>query len=44
MRILVSESKSGRVRIDYENCKGCMICLTECPLKAISQSGERGLQ
>jgi len=31
------------VRIDYDNCKGCMICMTECPLRAVTQSREGGV-
>ena len=38
----MSVRQDGHVRIDYDNCKGCMVCLTECPLKAISQSREAG--
>jgi pyruvate ferredoxin oxidoreductase delta subunit len=36
----MSVGADGRVRIDYDNCKGCMICQTECPLRAISQARE----
>jgi len=28
--------EGGKVTIDYDHCKGCGICETECPLKAIS--------
>jgi pyruvate ferredoxin oxidoreductase delta subunit len=31
-----SKSKSGKMAvIDYEFCKGCLICAGECPSKAI---------
>ncbi len=31
--IIVDEN--GRLRIDYDYCKGCGICMTECPCSAI---------
>lgn len=30
----------GFPRIDYEHCKGCMICVTQCPTHAISATRE----
>lgn len=26
---------NGKFKINYDYCKGCMICLTECPVKCI---------
>jgi len=26
----------GGPEIDYDNCKGCLICFNECPVKAFS--------
>jgi pyruvate ferredoxin oxidoreductase delta subunit len=31
----------GKVTIDYDHCKGCGICETECPLKAIEMGREQ---
>lgn len=33
----------GRPQIDYQHCKGCMICVTQCPNHAIDMVPERGL-
>ena len=30
----------GKYLINYDYCKGCLICLNECPVKAISQELE----
>lgn len=32
--------KEKHVEIDYDFCKGCGICATECPVKAISMMEE----
>ena len=33
-----AKTKSGKaVVVDYDFCKGCMICMGECPHKAIDQ-------
>jgi len=29
-----------RIPIDYDNCKGCMACAEECPVKAIERVRE----
>jgi len=29
-----------KAKIDYDYCKGCMICLVECPVKAIIKERE----
>jgi Pyruvate/2-oxoacid:ferredoxin oxidoreductase delta subunit len=28
------------IQIDYDHCKGCMICRHECPVLAISEEKE----
>ena len=33
-------SKKGRIEIDQELCKGCLICLHFCPKGVISRSDE----
>jgi pyruvate ferredoxin oxidoreductase delta subunit len=30
----------GKISIDYDYCKGCGICASECPVKAISMVEE----
>jgi pyruvate ferredoxin oxidoreductase delta subunit len=36
-----SKARSGKKAvIDYEFCKGCLICLGECPSKAITSERE----
>jgi pyruvate ferredoxin oxidoreductase gamma subunit len=32
--------EEGRPRIDYDHCKGCMICVTQCPSHAIDSVPE----
>ena len=36
------EEKDGKKKssIDYEHCKGCLICVAECPVKAITAERE----
>ncbi len=33
-------AENGKLFIDYNYCKGCMICVRECPAKAIVQEVE----
>ncbi len=33
--------KDGKYRINYDYCKGCLICFRECPVKAISKELEQ---
>lgn len=37
----ISVNEDGFPEIDYEHCKGCMICMTQCPPHAISAVPER---
>lgn len=37
----ISVNEDGFPEIDYEHCKGCMICMTQCPPHAISGVLER---
>jgi pyruvate ferredoxin oxidoreductase delta subunit len=34
-------NEKGEISIDYDYCKGCMICVKECPAKAIEREAER---
>lgn len=36
----VYKDKEGKFRINYAFCKGCLICLNECPVKCISKKLE----
>lgn len=36
----IYKDKQGRFRINYDYCKGCLICEKECPVKAISHKKE----
>lgn len=36
----VKHNKDGTFEIDYEYCKGCLICQEECPVKAITSKVE----
>ncbi len=36
----IKRKKDGTINIDYEYCKGCGICATECNVKAISMERE----
>ncbi len=38
----ISVNKEGFPEIDYEHCKGCMICMAQCPPHAISAEAEHG--
>jgi pyruvate ferredoxin oxidoreductase gamma subunit len=33
-------NEEGYPEIDYEHCKGCMICVAQCPTHAISAIAE----
>lgn len=34
------DEKTGVVSIDYDYCKGCLICVKQCPVKAIAKEVE----
>ena len=34
----------GRIEIDQERCKGCLLCIEYCPKKSISLSGRLNLK
>jgi len=34
------KEKDGKFEIDYDYCKGCLICEEECPVKAITSIRE----
>lgn len=38
---IVLAEKGGKKKavVDYDYCKGCMICATQCPVKAIEKKG-----
>jgi pyruvate ferredoxin oxidoreductase gamma subunit len=36
--------KEGSPQIDYEHCKGCMICVAQCPAHAIQAIPEHGAE
>ena len=36
----VAVNEDGFPYTDYDNCKGCMICAEECPVKAIERVRE----
>ena len=36
----IKRKKDGTISIDYDYCKGCGICATECNVKAISMIRE----
>ena len=33
--------EDGTVFVDYDYCKGCLICMHECPVKAIDKEVEK---
>jgi len=35
------DEKSGKVSIDYDYCKGCLLCVAQCPVKAIIKEVEQ---
>lgn len=38
----ISADKNGYPVIDYDHCKGCLICLAQCPPHAIEAQPEKG--
>jgi len=38
----INVDKDGRPEIDYEHCKGCLICMVQCPPHAIRAEVEHG--
>jgi pyruvate ferredoxin oxidoreductase gamma subunit len=38
----IQVDEAGRPRIDYAHCKGCMVCVAQCPNHAIEMLPERG--
>lgn len=32
----------GKIVMSTERCKGCLLCVSVCPVKALSPSGELG--
>ena len=36
----IKKEKDGTISIDYEYCKGCGICSSECKVKAITMERE----
>ena len=34
------DEKTGIYSVDYDYCKGCLICVKQCPVKAIMQEVE----
>lgn len=37
---VISRDRDGYPRIDYAHCKGCLICLVQCPMHAIESTPE----
>lgn len=33
--------KTGKVYVDYTYCKGCLLCVKQCPAKAIEKEVEK---
>ena len=33
-----------KIKLNTKRCKGCYLCVSVCPVKALSQSGELGEQ
>ncbi len=40
----ISVDKDGQPRIDYDHCKGCMVCVAQCPPHAIAAVPEHQAQ
>ena len=32
----------GKVKLNTKKCKGCFLCVSVCPVKALAPSGELG--
>lgn len=39
----ITVDANGFPHIDYEHCKGCMICVSQCPHHAVSAVSEKGI-
>jgi len=37
----IKQDSKGNFFIDYDYCKGCLICVNECPVKAILKEVEK---
>jgi pyruvate ferredoxin oxidoreductase gamma subunit len=37
----IAVDAAGRPEIDYEHCKGCLICVAQCPPHAITAVPEQ---
>lgn len=37
----IKKNESGEFEIDFDYCKGCGICASECPVKAITMEHEK---
>lgn len=35
------DEKSGQVNVNYDYCKGCLLCVAQCPAKAIEKEVEK---
>jgi len=35
------DKKTERVEIDYNYCKGCLVCVKQCPVKCIAKEVEK---
>ncbi|MCL2211740.1 MAG: 4Fe-4S binding protein [Treponema sp.] len=33
-------AKKGKISIDREMCKGCMLCIRSCPVKVLEEDSE----
>ncbi|ABR56858.1 pyruvate synthase subunit PorD [Methanococcus aeolicus] len=36
----IIEGEDGKFKIDYDYCKGCLICVEECPVNAVTSARE----
>ena len=36
----IQEDENGNFKINYDYCKGCLICTNECPVNAITKVRE----
>lgn len=37
----IKEDSDGTFIVNYDYCKGCLLCIKECPVKAISKEMEQ---